>query len=117
MTTQEVADRYMELNRQGDGIALQQELYADDIETIEPAHAPVPGAKGKEAVMERLKGWYANIDQMHDSSTTEPVVMGNFFSLGMMADMTLKQGGRQRMEEMCVFEVRDGKIVKEQFFY
>ncbi len=77
----------------------------------------MPGAKGKQAVMERLKGWYANVEEMHDSATTEPVVMGNFFSLGMMVDMTLKQGGRQKMEEMCVFEVRDGKIVKEQFFF
>jgi hypothetical protein len=25
--------------------------------------------------------------------------------------------GRSTMEELCVYEVKDGKIVKEQFFY
>ncbi len=117
MTTQEVADRYMELNATATGIEIQQELYDDEIECIEPPHAPMGGAKGKAAVMERLQGWYANVAEMHESKTTQPVVMGNYFSLGMMVDLTTKDGTRQRLEEMCLYEVRNGKIVKEQYFY
>ncbi len=117
MTTQEVADRYMELHRTASGIEIQNELYADDIECIEPAHSPFGGAKGKTAVLERLKGWYANVAEMHDSSITEPLVMGEHFSLGMMVDLTTKDGNRQKLEEVGVYQVRDGKIVKEQYFY
>jgi len=32
-------------------------------------------------------------------------------------DVTFKDRGRQQMEEVCVFEVENGKIVHEQFFY
>ena len=107
----------MELAKQGKNIEIQQELFAENVECIEPAHFRNPGAAGKAAVLERLKSWYAGVEQMHDNSITEPVVMGNFFSLGMMADVTMKGAGRMKMEEICVYEVRDGKIVKEQYFF
>jgi hypothetical protein len=32
-------------------------------------------------------------------------------------DCTMKGMGRQKLEEIAVYEVKDGKIVKEQFFY
>jgi len=35
----------------------------------------------------------------------------------MSFDVTFKDRGRQQMEEVCVYEVNNGKIVNEQFFY
>jgi limonene-1,2-epoxide hydrolase len=32
-------------------------------------------------------------------------------------DVTMKGPGRVQMDEIAVYEVKDGKIVKEQFFY
>jgi hypothetical protein len=32
-------------------------------------------------------------------------------------DMTIKGRGRNRMAELAVYQVKDGKIVKDQFFY
>jgi limonene-1,2-epoxide hydrolase len=32
-------------------------------------------------------------------------------------DVTMKGAGRINMEEIAVYEVKDGKIVKEQFFF
>jgi hypothetical protein len=32
-------------------------------------------------------------------------------------DCTIKKRGRQKMAEVCVFEVKNGKIVSEQYFY
>lgn len=117
MTTQEVADRYVELADQGKNVEIQMELYADDVECIEPAHSQNPGAKGKAVVLERLKNWYAGLEEMHSSSRTPVVVAGNHFSFGAKMDMTFKGAGRMQMEEVCVYEVKDGKIVKEQYFY
>jgi hypothetical protein len=31
--------------------------------------------------------------------------------------VTVKGQGRMKMDEIAVYEVKDGKIVKEQFFY
>jgi hypothetical protein len=48
---------------------------------------------------------------------SEPVVAGNWFSVALMLDWTFKGRGRTKLEEVCIFYVRDGKIVQEQFFY
>jgi hypothetical protein len=31
--------------------------------------------------------------------------------------VTMKGSGRMKMDEIALYEVKDGKIVKEQFFY
>jgi hypothetical protein len=32
-------------------------------------------------------------------------------------DVTMKGAGRMNMAEMCKYEVKDGKIISEAFFY
>jgi predicted ester cyclase len=44
-------------------------------------------------------------------------VAGDYFSIAWMMDITMKGQGRVKMEEVCVYKVKDGKIVWEQFFY
>ena len=46
-----------------------------------------------------------------------PLLAAIFFSLAMGMDVTMKGAGRMKMDEIAVYEVREGKIVKEQFFY
>jgi hypothetical protein len=40
-----------------------------------------------------------------------------FFSMMTGMDVTMRGKQRKKKEQICVFEVRSGKIVKEQFFY
>ena len=47
MTTKQVADRLVELCRQGKIFETQEELYADDCISIESDNAPVKEVKGK----------------------------------------------------------------------
>ena len=54
---------------------------------------------------------------MHGGFSSDPVVGGNFFSVAMGMDATMKGMGRVKMDEIAVYEVKDGKIVKEQFFF
>jgi hypothetical protein len=54
---------------------------------------------------------------MHGGYTGAPIVAGNFFSCTMGMDITMKGQGRMNMEEVCLYQVKDGKIVLEQFFY
>ena len=57
------------------------------------------------------------MEEFHGAAIGDPIVSGNHFSCSMMMDATFKETGRERMDEICVYEVKDGKIVKEQFFY
>jgi ketosteroid isomerase-like protein len=54
---------------------------------------------------------------VHRSFTSAPVVGGTFFSVGRELDMTVRGVGRTEMKEVMLYEVRDGRIVREQFFY
>ena len=74
-------------------------------------------ANGQEAI--RLKGQKFNelIEEMQGGYTGEPIIGGTHFSLTMGMDVTMKGRDREKMDEICVYEVKEGKIVKEQFFY
>ena len=58
-----------------------------------------------------------NVVEFHGGEISEPLIADNHFTAKMSFDVTFKDRGRQQMEEVCVFEVNDGKIVNEQFFY
>ena len=121
MTTQDVANRYMELEKAGKWMEIQDELYSADVVSIEPEHAAAMGmqtiATGIDAIKAKGKSWNEGIEEMHGSYCSEPVIGGNFFSVAMGMDCTMKGAGRMKLDEIAVFEVKDGKIIKEQFFF
>jgi len=117
MTTQEVANRLVELCRKGQILEAQQELFAEDVTSLEPAHAPYPAAKGKKNVLEKGKQFASMIEERHSGSFSDPIVGGNYFSIVCKLDATMKGQGRRQLEEICVFGVKDGKVISEQFFF
>ena len=117
MTTEQVAKRLLELCRQGNVLDAQEELYAEDITCIEPAHGSAPTVNGKTAALEKGKQFAAMIEEVHGAQISEPVVAGNWFSISWTMEATLKGQGRQKLEEICVYQVKDGQIVSEQFFF
>jgi ketosteroid isomerase-like protein len=120
MNIEAIAKRLVELCREGKYEDAQRELYAEDAVSIEPDGLP-PGAlgsvKGLAAIYEKGRQFNAMIEAVHGGSVSEPVVAGNWFSVVMTMDVTMKGRGRMNMSEICVYRVRDGKIVHEQFFY
>ncbi|MFC4820178.1 SnoaL-like domain-containing protein [Dokdonella ginsengisoli] len=120
MNTEAIARRLVELCRQGKYEQAQDELYADDAVSIEMDGLPPDMARdtrGLEAIREKGRQFNATIEAMHGGSVGDPIVTGNWFSLVMTMDATFKGRGRVDMREICVYQVRDGKIVREQFFY
>jgi hypothetical protein len=120
MNTEAIAKRLVELCRAGQYDEAQTELYADDAVSIEPDGLP-PGALGNAtglaAIREKGKKFNESIEEVHGGSVSDALVAGNWFSLTMAMDVTMKGQGRISMSEVCVYGVRDGKIVHEQFFY
>jgi len=118
MTTQEVAEKLVSYMRQGQIMEAQTELYADDIVCIEPEGGMAPHlTKGKAAVAEKGKQFASLIEERHGGGCSDPLVAGDFFSITMMLDATMKGMGRMVLNEICTYEVKNGKIVFEQFFY
>lgn len=120
MNTQQVANRLVELCRRGEFSKAQDELYAQDATSLEPEGAPsgpLGNVRGLEAIRQKGKAFEQTYQQIHGVTLSDPLVAGEFFSIVMGLDATWKQGGRYAMEEICVYRVRNGKIVLEQFFY
>jgi ketosteroid isomerase-like protein len=118
MTTQDVANRFNELAQTGQWDKIQDELFAADAVSIEPEHSPgLTSAKGIDAIKEKGKKFGEMVEEMHGGYSNEPQVAGNHFVVVMGMDVTMKGMGRMKMDELAVYQVTDGKIVKEQFFY
>lgn len=118
MTTKDVANRFHELAQTGQWDQIQNELYADNAVSIEPEHSQgLKSAQGREALREKGKQFADAVEEMHGGYSNPPQVAGNHFAVVMGMDVTMKGMGRMKMDEIAVYEVKDGKIVKEQFFY
>ncbi|MBF6022989.1 nuclear transport factor 2 family protein [Lysobacter niastensis] len=120
MNTEAVAKRLVELCRTGQYEQAQRELYADDAVSIEPVWAPpgaIGNAEGLPAIYEKGRKFAEGIEEFHGASCGDPVIAADWFSVAMGMDATFKGMGRVNMQEICVYRVRDGKIVHEQFFY
>jgi hypothetical protein len=117
MTTTEIANRLVELCKTGQNHVAYQELFAEDAIAIEPDSAPVKQTQGLSNLLAKMEVFRGMIKEFHGSGISEPLVAGNFFSLTMWMETTSQDGNRSKMEEVCVYEVKDGKIVKEIFFF
>lgn len=117
-TTTEVAARFNELAKEGNWDKIQDELFADNAASVEPPTSPgLQSVQGLPAIKEKGKQFNETVEEMHGGYSTDPVVAGNHFAVAMGLDATMKGMGRTKMDEIAVYEVKDGKIVKEQFFY
>ncbi len=117
MTTKEVANRLVALCRQGNIMDAQKELYGVGNRKYRAAHAPAKSAKGIDAVTKKGMAFADMIEARHGGSVSEPIVEGGHFTIGWQMDVTMKGMGRVNLEEICVYKVKDGKIVREEFFY
>ena len=118
MNTEEVARRLVALCREQKWEAAQKELYAEDAVSIEPQESPgfAKETKGLPALLEKGRKFTSMIEQTHAVNVSDPIVAGDAFACTMRLDMTIKGRGRTDMAEICVYEVKDGKIVAERFF-
>jgi hypothetical protein len=117
-TTQQVADRFNELAKQEKWFEIQDELFAENVKSIDPDHSPYfKNAEGKANVRKKGEGFVSRIEAAHGRFTTEPIVASNHFVVGRKVDITVQGHGRIQIDQLMMYEVKDGKIVLEQFFY
>jgi hypothetical protein len=112
----EVAKRVAELLR-GDGVAeVEAEWLAPSLESVEGLGVSLAWA-GKPAVLAKYRGWEAD-HEIHDMKIEGPWVGATGFALRFWIDVTQKSTGqRSQMEEIAVYDVKDGRIVREEFHF
>ena len=118
MTTAEIAHRLVNLCRKGEWETVQKELYADDAVSHEPYPTPAfeKETKGLQAIIEKGEKWGKMVKETHKLEVSDPLVAGNSFAVTMHMDLTMHERGPVSFTELCVYQVKDGKIISEQFF-
>ena len=118
MTTQQVATRLVELCRKGEFETAQTELFVVDAISIEPYATPEfeKETKGLPAIIKKGDKFQSMVEQMHGLTVSDPIVASNSFACTMRMDITMKGKERMDMTELCVYQLKDGKIVSEEFF-
>lgn len=118
MTTQEVAERFVALMRENKSSQIHEELFSEDIESVEPEGMPGAYVKGMEGIKEKTKQWEAMVETMHSGEVGDPIVADNHFACAMKYRCTFKGApGPTDMEEICLYTVEEGKIIREAYFY
>ena len=118
LTTREVAARFDQLAQQEKWFEIQDEFFSEDVKSIDPPNSPYMGyAEGKAAVRKKGEDFVKKIQDFHGAYTTQPVIGGNHFAVGRGMDLTAEGFGRIKIDEIMLYEVKDGQIVLENFFY
>ena len=116
MTVFEVADRLIALCGERKFLETGEELWADDVVSIEPMEGEMARLEGREAV--RAKGeWWVGAHEIHGCIMGEPYFNGNSFLVRFALDVTDRaSGARRTLDEFGLYRVEAGKIVEETFF-
>lgn len=118
MTTQQVAARFHELAKEEKWFEIQDELFSDDVQSIEPKGSPyMPDATGKLNVRNKATKFVSGITAAHERKTSDPIVAANHFAVSRLVDIEHNDHGRIQINQIMLYEVKDGKIVSETFFY
>jgi ketosteroid isomerase-like protein len=118
MSTKEIAKKLKKLCEQGDFHTAQKELFAKDAVSIEPMASQgfEKETHGLDAIVKKGKQWEDMVSEKHSMEVSDPMIAGNTFAVTMRMEVTMKDKKRTDMTELCVYHVKDGKIVSEQFF-
>jgi ketosteroid isomerase-like protein len=120
MSVHEVAKKLVQFCKENKSLESINTLYSPDIVSIEAGAPP-----GKERVTRGIEGvrgkhaWWTENHIVHSAEVQGPYPHGDDkFAVRFTYDITLKAANKRfTMDEIAVFEVKDDKVVKEEFFY
>ena len=119
MTIPQIAHRLAELCNLADFDTAQKELFAEDAISIEPESSTMfdKETKGLDAILKKGEKFKSLVEEIHGCGASDPIVAGNAIAMSINMDVTMKGKERSTMSEICLYQVKDGKIVSEQFFW
>jgi hypothetical protein len=120
--TMEIGKKFVALCQQGKNAEAHDTLYSSAIVSIE-AGGP-PGQNRRSEGLAAIKGkseWWAANHEVHKAECSGPWPHDDRFIVRFTYEITPKvgpmAGKRFAMDEAGLFTVKDGKIVKEEYFY
>ncbi len=110
----QVAYTLVQLCREWKFPEAQAALFRDDVVNIEPDGRITSGLA---AIMNKERMFLDSIQTRHLLEISDPIVADDYFAVQLLMDVTIANTGRRTRNELCVYHVENGKIIREQFFY
>jgi ketosteroid isomerase-like protein len=117
--TATVAQELVSLCRAGRYVDAVDKLYSPDIVSVEPVgNEQMPAQMSGIKAIRGKNEWWLDNHEVHTGEVKGPFVGEDQFAVHYTFETTFKPTGeRKRHTEMALYTVKDGKIVREQFFY
>lgn len=118
MTTKQIAEKLTSLLKEGKFDEVYDTLFDQEkVKHIEPQSPYFPDIKGVKAIKEKDEIMRGNIAEFHSMEVGEAITSKDFIALPYKASFTLKDGNKTELDEIILYQVENGKIILEQFFY
>lgn len=117
MNTEQVSHELVDFLKQGNFEGAQKALFHPQVVSIEPGNTGLPKTDGLENVLKKGAQFRQSVAAWHGIAVSKPVLSKDHFSIALKVDLTFKGQKPSSLDEIIVYEVNDGKIVTETFYY
>ena len=117
MSVLENAQKLQQMMAEGQVMEAFEELYHDDVTVTEMPTGEV--RNGKAAQREAIVGWFNMVQEHHGGGIGSICAdeANGVSTVESWTDVTFKEGGRMKMQEVAVQKWQDGQIIDEKFYY
>ncbi len=119
MTTKDIGQKLVDLCKVGKNREAMEQLYAQDIVSIEAAAPPgkSPESKGRDGAIARNKEWEAE-HEVKSAKVDGPYPNGDRFTVVFDFDLVRRSDKQPiHVHEVALYQVKNDKIIREEFFY
>lgn len=117
-TTKEIADQLVSLCREGKVEEAKELLFNGETTSTEPREGFLPKeTRGLTAIRKKAELFISHVEAVYNNVITDPIVAGDYFSIGWETDLQMKGEKRKINSEICLYRVKNGKVISECFFY
>ncbi|MBB5441218.1 hypothetical protein HDC92_004925 [Pedobacter sp. AK017] len=108
-----ISNKLIELLRNQDFIGAYQDLFSGDAESFDPLNPHPSPLKGLAKLVEREKQFLSKVSILN-IDVSEAIHAGNYFTIRLFMQFRLNEK-EMFIDELCIYKVADGKIIKQQF--
>lgn len=118
MTTAQIAERLTLLLREGKFEEIYDTLFdQENVQHIEPQSPYFSNITGVKAIKEKDTVMTGSIAEVHSMEIGNAITSKNFIAIPYKLSFTMKDGKKAALDELIVYQVKNEKIILEQFFY
>ncbi len=116
-TITEIAHRLVELMKDKKFLEAQEELFDEDCHNEEPENTKSRSVNGLNSILQKERKFLQNIKEWNRYEVSNPIIASDFFSVQLMLEVTLINNTIISVNEIIVYEIKNGKIIHERFFF